>query len=156
MWFGDSVGLTTWQDIWLNEGFATYASMLWNEHAYGHEALEEEIVSNYQQFAQFGELFATQPIGDPGPDNLFGYDIYYRGALTLHALRLTVGDSNFFDILRTYYGRFAHGNATTADFISVAEEVSGQHLTEFFDAWLFQTTLPDIPEMGLSAADFSQ
>jgi aminopeptidase N len=156
MWFGDSVGLTAWKDIWLNEGFATYASMLWNEHAYGREALDNEITANYEQFALFGEFFSDQPIGDPGPDNLFGQDIYYRGALTLHALRLEVGDQAFFDILRTYAGRFAHGNATTGDFIAVAEEVSGQQLDEFFDAWLFQTELPEIPQMGLSAADFSE
>lgn len=156
MWFGDSVGLTAWKDIWLNEGFATYASMLWNEHAYGREALDEEIAANYEQFALFREFFSDQPIGDPGPDNLFGQDIYYRGALTLHALRLEVGDETFFDILRTYAARFAHGNATTGDFMAVAEEVSGQQLDEFFDGWLFQVELPDIPQMGLSAADFSE
>lgn len=154
MWYGDSVGLTTWQDIWLNEGFATYASMLWNEHAYGREALDEEIISNYGQFAQFGEFISSQPIGDPGPDDLFGYGVYYRGAIALHALRLDLGDETFFDVLRTYAGRFAHSNATTADFIAVAEEVSGQQLDAFFHAWIYQTALPDIPQMGLSAADF--
>jgi aminopeptidase N len=155
MWFGDSIGLTTWQDIWLNEGFATYASTLWNEETNGAEALDGEIRFYYEQMAIFREFYSG-PIGDPGTEDLFGRHVYYRGALTLHALRLKVGDDTFFDILRTYYQRFAHGNATTADFISVAEEVSGQDLTEFFDAWLFQTALPDIPEMGLSAADFAE
>lgn len=155
MWFGDSVGLTEWKDIWLNEGFATYASMLWNEHTYGREAMDQEITFNYEQIALYG-FFLTEPIGDPGADNLFGQDVYYRGALTLHALRLKVGDEAFFEILRTYTERFAHGNATTADFISIAEEVSGQPLDEFFDAWVYQLDLPDIPEMDLSAADFTE
>ena len=156
MWFGDSVGLTTWKDIWLNEGFATYASMLWNEGAYGREALDEEVSFNYEQLAVFGEFYSDQPIGDPGPDNLFSFPVYYRGALTLHSLRLEVGDDIFFDILRSYYGRFRDANAATGDFIAVAEEVSARRLDEFFDAWLYQVELPDIPEMGLSAEDFGE
>ena len=156
MWFGDSVGLTTWKDIWLNEGFATYASMLWNERAYGREALDEEVSFNYEQLAVFGEFYSDQPIGDPGPDNLFSFPVYYRGALTLHSLRLEVGDDIFFDILRSYYGRFRDANAATGDFIAVAEEVSARRLDEFFDAWLYQVELPDIPEMGLSAEDFGE
>lgn len=154
MWYGDSVGLATWQDIWLNEGFATYASMLWNEHAYGRDALDDEIISNYMLFAQFGEFVSSRPIGDPGRDDLFGLGVYDRGAMTLHALRLQIGDEAFFDVLRTYAQRFAHSNASTADFIAVAEEVSGQDLGAFFDAWVYSTALPDIPQMGLSAADF--
>lgn len=156
MWYGDSVGLTAWKDIWLNEGFATYASMLWNENAYGREVLNDEIRANYEQLALYGQFISSEPIGDPGPDNLFRYDIYYRGALTLHALRLMVGDEAFFDIMRTYAERFAHGNAATGDFTAVAEEVSGRQLDEFFDAWLYQVELPEIPEMGLSPEDFSE
>ena len=68
-----------------------------------------------------------------------------RGSLTLHALRLTVGDETFFDILRTYYARYQGGNAGTADFIAVAEEVSGQDLADFFDAWLYGEEVPDFP-----------
>jgi aminopeptidase N len=154
MWFGDSIGLTTWKDIWLNEGFATYASALWNEHVGGREALDDEIRFYYEQMA-FVSAF-SEPIGDPGPDNLFGQDVYFRGALTLHVLRLEVGDEPFFNILRTYYDRFRDGNATTTDFIAVSEEISGLALDEFFEAWLYQVDLPDIPQMGLTATDFSQ
>jgi aminopeptidase N len=70
--------------------------------------------------------------------------------MTLHALRLRVGDEIFFDILRTYHDRYRYGTASTADLISVAEEVSGQELDEFFEAWLYDPVVPDIPEMGLS------
>ena len=84
--------------------------------------------------------------GDPGPTELFSPSIVYeRGALTLHALRLTVGDEAFFTILRTWTNRFHNGNATTEDFIALAEEVSGEQLDDFFDAWLFTPALPEMP-----------
>lgn len=156
MWFGDSVGLKSWNDIWLNEGFATYATELWNEHAYGREIMDGNLAAVYEQFALYGSFFGQMTVGDPGAENLFGYPVYYRGALTLHALRLEIGEEDFFDTLRTYYARFAHSNADTADFIAAAEEISGQRLDEFFDAWLYQVTLPDIPQMGLFAADFEE
>ncbi|MEX2161740.1 MAG: M1 family aminopeptidase [Anaerolineales bacterium] len=153
MWFGDSVGLSAWQDIWLNEGFASYAEYLWSEHTQGREGMDEDIRGSYQQVAQFGLFMGGAPIGDPGPDELFGNQVYARGALTLHALRLEVGDADFFEILQTYYGRYAHSNATTADFIAVAEEVSSRQLDEFFEGWLYQVELPDIPQMDLFAED---
>jgi aminopeptidase N len=95
------------------------------------------------------------PIGDPGADHLFNGAVYQRGALTLHALRLEVGDEAFFEILRTYTARFAYSNATTADFIAIAEEISGQELDELFDAWLYQILIPDIPELDLYRVDFA-
>lgn len=107
--------------------------------------------------ADFAEQIGINPdfvIGDPGPRNLFNGQVYQRGALTLHALRLEVGDDMFFDILRTYTHRFRNGNAVIADFIVLAEEMSGQELDALFDAWLYQPKLPDIPQMDLFAADF--
>ena len=95
------------------------------------------------------EAFSPNPPGNPLSTNLYTNTIFDRGALTFHALRLRVGDEVFFQILRTYTERFRYGNASTADFIAVAEEVSGQDLTEFFDAWLYDMEIPAIPEMGL-------
>lgn len=152
MWFGDSIALERWQDIWLNEGFATYAATLWKEHDDGRAAMDEEIRTYYTEVS-FLAMVGAPPIGDPGPDGLFDWPVYARGALTLHALRLDVGDETFFDILRTYYERFRDGNANTDEFIAVAEEVSGQQLDEFFDAWLYKVEMPDIPQMDLSAED---
>jgi aminopeptidase N len=157
-WFGDSVGLTCWQDIWLNEGFATYASSLWTEHAYGESAFDDEIRGYYSDLASSESdsdfSFYLPPPGNPGSDNLFAWSVYARGALTLHALRLKIGDQAFFDTMATYYDRYNGGNAITADFIAVAEEMSGQDLQEFFDQWLYAEHIPDIPEMGLFAEDF--
>jgi len=95
------------------------------------------------------EAFSPNPPGNPLSTNLYTNTIYDRSAMTFHALRSRVGDEVFFQILRTYTERFRYGNASTADFIAVAEEVSGQDLTEFFDAWLYAMKTPAIPEMGL-------
>ena len=74
-----------------------------------------------------------------------------RGGLTLHALRLEVGDENFFKVLQTYYTRYKGGNVTTDDLIAISQEVSGKNLSEFFDHWLFTVDLPPIPGLGLEA-----
>ncbi|MBZ0295871.1 MAG: M1 family metallopeptidase [Anaerolineae bacterium] len=147
-WFGDSVTPENWEDIWLNEGFASYASALWLEHSAG-EAVFENVMRQY--YAQIEGRNYTP--GDPGPNRLFGQGIYPQGAWTLHALRMEVGDETFFEILRTYYERYQYSNASTADFIQVAEEVSGQDLTDFFDAWLFDGGAPSVPSWGLGIDD---
>ncbi len=147
-WFGDSVSVADWRDIWLNEGFATYGEGLWLEHTQGSDALNDWVKSLYSDVNTYREYMSAP--GDPPADNLFNGGVYEWGGLTLHALRLKVGDEAFFEILKTYYARHADGNATTDDFIAVAEEVSGQDLKQFFTDWLYSGVLPPIPEMGLS------
>lgn len=144
-WFGNSVSPASWQDIWLNEGFATYASALWVEHEYGPEAFEDMMRYFYNNIAD-GEF---RP-GDPADDGLFNIGVYQQGAWTLHALRGQVGDEVFFEILRTYVDRFSYGNASTADFIALAEEISGQELDALFDAWLYDGGVPLLPESAAS------
>jgi aminopeptidase N len=148
-WFGDSVSLSTWEDIWLNEGFATYAQALWIEHTEGEESRDAMLAGWYNQISDpdIPESFARP--GTPPPDNLFNGMVYLRGGWTLHALRLAVGDEDFFDILRTYTERYAYSNAVTQDFIDVAEEVSGEELDELFEQWLYETDVPAVPEMDL-------
>lgn len=140
-WFGNSVSPATWRDLWLNEGFATYFQHLWTEHTKG-----ETVFAATMRGSHAGARNRNMPPpADPPLENLFGPSVYVRGSLTLHALRLTVGDEIFWEILRTYYTRYAGGNAGTADFIAVAEEVSGADLDAFFDAWLYGETVPDLP-----------
>jgi aminopeptidase N len=122
--------------------------VLWEEHSKGEADARKMLVSFYDVARSSGQGIV---IGNPGPDNLFDRIVYDRGALTLHALRLRVGDEVFFEILQTYYERYRDGNATTEDFIGVAEEVSGEELEPLFIEWLYRSELPDIPEMGLYA-----
>jgi aminopeptidase N len=140
-WFGDSVTLSSWPDIWLNEGFATFMEWLWVEHTQGKDAFNRYVDQMYQS-AQ-----GMFPPGNPAPSTLFDGSVYIRGGLVLHALRLKVGDETFYQILRTYYQRYQYSNASTKDFIAVAEEVSGQDLGSFFNAWLYGETLPPMPSV---------
>jgi aminopeptidase N len=137
-WYGDSVALERWRDIWLNEGFATYAEWLWLEHK-GERTTQQSFDAAYQGFD-----WAT-PTGDPGPDRLFGDAVYQRGAMAVHALRRTIGDRAFFSLLKAWPAEHRDGNATTEDFIAAAGRASGKDLTAFFDAWLKGTTAPSRP-----------
>jgi aminopeptidase N len=254
-WFGNAISVTDWKDIWLNEGFASYAEVLWTEHVDGAEAVAGYVKRNYEQgvigvlatvpasafisqqmepaagmssatldpaaveslirafsgrqlsdeqiaavledvpadglpAADLPALFESLPLEDititfgnvrllletleleqvlaesglvnfaPSPPavvnagNMFNQGVYLRGGLTLHALRLRVGDEDFFSILRQYYETYRDANASTEDFIRIAEQVSGQELDALFLAWLYDETPPDLPEMGLFAADY--
>jgi aminopeptidase N len=139
-WFGDSVGIRRWSDIWLNEGFATYAQYLWQAHADPGFDLDQFMRNRRAESA--ADLH--RPL-DPGPTNEFTASVYERGALTLHALRLTVGDAKFFAILRTWTTEHRHATATTAQFIALAERISGRSLHDFFAGWLRSDAVPALP-----------
>ena len=139
-WFGDSVSLVNWQDLWLKEGMATYAEWLWGTRNMKADAL------NQLAQAEKDNLFVATKIGQPPAEDLYSWEQYVGGALTFHALRLKAGDEAFFKILRTYLERYRYGNASAQEFIALSEEISGQPLSDFFDSWLLQTHLPDLPE----------
>ena len=134
-WFGDSVALDAWQHIWLNEGFATYAEWLWSERE-GLGTAQENFDGLYSIPDEDEFSFWDLPIGDPGPNSLFDFQIYGRGAMTLHALRLAVGDHDFFRILKTWTRKYAGGNVTTDQFIALSERISGEDLGDLFGVWL--------------------
>jgi aminopeptidase N len=150
-WFGDDVALARWQDIWLNEGFATYAEWLWEEHE-GRGTPQETFKATYDAIPADNAFWATV-IGDPGVELLFDNAVYVRGAMTLQALRLAVGDDDFWAIVRAWAQRKSGGNGTTPEFIALAEEIAGQDLDAVFDTWLFTAGKPPFP--GEQAAPLS-
>jgi hypothetical protein len=99
-------------------------------------------------FADPSDGMTVVPPGVVDSATMFSQSVYSRGACTLHALRLLVGDAQFFSILRTYYARHAGSTASTADFIDVAEEISNRQLEDFFDGWLYAEAIPALPEAG--------
>jgi aminopeptidase N len=137
-WFGDSVSVDEWRHIWLNEGFATYAQWLWNEHD-GGKTPQQEFDVRYQRTT--GDLWTVMP-GDPGRTDIFARSVYDRGAMTLHKLRGEIGDETFFALVRTWAEQQRDQNVTTDEFIALAEKQSGKQLDDLFKAWLFTAERP--------------
>ncbi|GAA1998050.1 M1 family aminopeptidase [Microbacterium pumilum] len=152
-WFGDSVALERWKDIWLNEGFATYAEWLWSEHE-GFATTQNYFDYFYNDARPEDDPFWNVVIGDPGPDALFDNAVYERGAMTLHALRTTIGDDAFFELLPAWHAAHANGNATTAEFVALAEDLSGQDLGAFFETWLYTGERPADADADAGARSF--
>jgi aminopeptidase N len=147
-WFGNSVTPAEWKDIWLNEGIASYACWLWLEHEFGDSGIDTLVSHALASLRSPSDTL----LGDPGAGELFGDVVYQRGALTMHSLRLTVGDDLFLSILRAWASEYAYGNATTEDFIDLVERttggVDGFDVRAFFAAWLYQEELPELPAVA--------
>ena len=127
-WYGDSLAVARWRHIWLNEGFATYAEWLWSERE-GLGTAQETFDFFYGAIPE-DDPFWSVVVGDPGPDSLFDFAIYARGAMTLHQVRLAIGDDTFFRLLRTWAQSREGDNVTTQQFVRLAERISGQDLEE--------------------------
>ncbi|HEX8159703.1 MAG TPA: M1 family metallopeptidase [Solirubrobacteraceae bacterium] len=139
-WFGNSVSLTVWPDIWLNEGFAQFSEWIYDERHSGSMA-QQAFDALYARSAS--DPFWTRPPANlGGPEFLFASPTYERGAMTLQALRGKIGDATFFKLLREWYSRHRNGNVRTADFIALAEEISRRQLDRFFDVWLYRSGKP--------------
>jgi aminopeptidase N len=139
MWFGDTLRLGDWSDVWLNEGFATYAELLWAEHQ-GQDggALMARWYAQLQKTSARG-LVAAQP------GELFDSSSYLRGALTLQALRVQIGDAQMQRVLSQYVSRFSGQSVRTADLLSVVREVAGQSGLDALAPWIDGPELPPRP-----------
>lgn len=140
-WFGNSLTIGSWRDIWLHEGFACYAEWLWSEES-GKDSAQARAQSHWDKLA---DLDQDLLLADPGPDLMFDDRVYKRGALLLHALRLTVGDEAFFDLLRAWTAENAYGTVTTAAFVDFVADRTEQDVATLFDVWLNRTELPPLP-----------
>ncbi|MFC8349228.1 M1 family metallopeptidase [Streptomyces sp. NPDC057280] len=142
-WFGDSVSVERWKDIWLNEGFATYAQWLWAEHQ-GTRSAHDSFLAGYNARPADAPFWQIT-VGDPQRDTMFASAVYQRGAMTLQVLRERIGDAAFFKLLPAWTKIHRYGNANTADFVRLAEKISGQQLDDLFQTWLFTTGKPALP-----------
>lgn len=155
-WFGNSVGLVEWRDIWLNEGFACYAEWLWFERSRGIPAATHAR-SHY-------DVLRIKPqdlvLAEPGGQDMFDDRVYKRGALTVHALRCLLGDAAFFELLHTWTSTFRMGLVETRDLENLVQHitqalphVSSADVTALFDAWVRGAELPEFPVPAAGAAD---
>ena len=138
-WFGNAVTESDWDDVWLSEGFATYFTLLYIEHAYGRDEFLSGLESSRQRILEFDK---QRPDYRVVHDNLSDMSqvttgqIYQKGSWLLHMLRGMIGDEAFWSGIRSYYRAHQDGHATTADFRAEMERASGKDLRVFFDQWL--------------------
>ncbi|MFF8674623.1 M1 family metallopeptidase [Streptomyces sp. NPDC015242] len=149
-WYGDSVSPESWRDMWLNEGFATYAEWLWEEDHGGRSAQEtfDALYSGeYFATAEAGEaVWAFPPADPPSAARISDPPVYWRGAMVLHKVRRTVGDERFRAILKGWAAEYRHGNAGTADFTAYVERrAPGKDWAGVWDDWLYGEGRPERP-----------
>jgi aminopeptidase N len=135
-WFGDSLTPVRWADIWLNEGFATYAEWLYAEKFDG-VPVQETFEKTYAEEEDW-----TGKVADPGRDNIFNDLVYNRGAMTLHALRMEIGDRAFFQLLKKWPATYRYGNVSTRTFIRFAEHLTHRDLDALFQTWVYRPGKP--------------
>ena len=146
-WFGNAVTERDWNDVWLSEGFATYFTLLFIEHAYGRDEFVAGLRDSRNTVVAFD---AKTPNYRVVHENLADMSqvttgmTYQKGSWTLHMLRQLMGDDHFWAGVRDYYARFQNGSASTADFRAAMERASGLDLSAFFQQWLYRGGVPKI------------
>ena len=143
-WFGDSVTESTWADLWLSEGFATYFAGLFIEKYEGADPFRDYLRNQAARYFAY-EKQRNAPIHDEETQDLMKLlnpNNYEKGAWVLHMLRKRLGDDAFFRGLRAYYNAHREANATTEDLRAALESASGKDLKGFFARWVYGTGHP--------------
>jgi aminopeptidase N len=147
-WFGNAVTENDWNDVWLSEGFATYFTLLYSEHAAGRDAFVDGLRSSRDAVLRLETSLPNTPVihvnldeSATAPNNRL---VYQKGAWTLHMLRAQIGTEPFWRGIRLYYQSHINGLASTADLRTAMETVSGQDLGWFFAEWLNRSGVPQV------------
>jgi hypothetical protein len=144
-WYGNAVSFLTFKDVWLSEGFATYAEHLWKDKTEGWESACNYIRTEFHNYYISWEASAgPQTIYNPNFNSYFAPPSYEKAASVLHMLRLKIGNANFFSLLQNWYNTYRDGNAVTAEFQTMAEQISGQDLNQFFQQWIYSSGIPSL------------
>jgi aminopeptidase N len=149
-WYGDMITCGTWADIWLNEGFASWSECYWVESSGGYTNYLQRVQSFASQYLSGNPGWAISDpdwaIHTPSVNILFDWEITYcKGACVLHQLRYVLGDSLFFQVLRTYCAdtNYKFKSATISDFNREVNTVTGQDYDWFFNEWIFEPNHPE-------------
>lgn len=144
-WYGNAVSFLTFKDVWLSEGFATYSEQLWTDKRFGWDSACVYVGSSFHQYYMNWENSAgPQTIYNPSFNNYFAPPSYEKAASVLHMLRLKIGNSNFFTLLNQWFTTYMHTNAITSEFQAMAEQISGQDLSQFFNQWIYGSGIPSL------------
>jgi aminopeptidase N len=138
-WFGNSLTVERWSDIWLHEGFACYAEWLWSERSAGPAA--DPLARRHHE--RLAGLPQDLVVAEPGPADMFDDRLYKRGALALHAVRLQLGEALFAALMRDWVADNAHGSVTTEQFEQHANGYGA--VSELLRHWLHEPALPELP-----------
>ena len=136
-WFGDLVTCKDWSHLWLNEGFATYYTHLYDEHKLGTDQMRFRLYLDALDIIKNTDEKPVVWRGFKSPKEQFDYRSYPKGAWVLHMLRSQLGSDLYRKCIRTYLERHRNGNVVTDDLVSVLEEVSGKSWDQFFDQWIY-------------------
>ncbi|MFF1378965.1 M1 family metallopeptidase [Streptomyces sp. NPDC058308] len=142
-WFGNSVSLSTWKDIWISEGISTYLSWMWSEK--NGEGTTDELFSSFYHLRAADPDYWRIPPGDPSPAHLLSTQVYERGAMATHVLRRSIGDDAFMSCLRTWCAAHRHQHGSLPQFLATAASVSETDTAAIMQPWLFARQCPDPP-----------
>jgi len=143
-WFGDLVTCKDWAHLWLNEGFATYATAVWSEYDLGRDEYDYQIYGNMKGALRGAK---EKPVVDrayENPGEMFDARSYPKGSSILHMLRERVGDADFWGSVQAYLKAYAHTPVETSDFRKIVESTTGRSLERFFHDWTRRAGAPDV------------
>ncbi|MFY0652341.1 MAG: M1 family metallopeptidase [Cyclobacteriaceae bacterium] len=146
-WFGNSVSESDWQHVWLSEGFATYLAHLYLEATFGKEAMRLAMIQDKKKIIEFNQANPYRSIVEEEIDNLFlllNANTYQKASWVLHMLRKSIDDVLFWEILKSFHEEYKYSNASTADFISLVNKITGKEYNWFFKQWLYKSGIPKI------------
>ena len=141
-WFGDSVTPATWSDIWLSTSLTRYAEWLWIERDLGNRFADTVASAARRNVGNSG----WPPPHEPRIGDAYVGSVFLHGAITLHAIRLRMGDASFFEMLAAFYEKYAGGTASTTDLNEIVLREGGSTIRYLYDTWLAADELPGFPD----------